>query len=305
MLPPTNHLTQYRRKPLLTTAVICFSTSALVASGEATFNKDFGANDILPFLIWTLPFAGVIALTKGKLGDASRRLPILLRYAVAVAIGIATGVLWTYIVAFFLGAWFGAFSFPVLSCWIAGGVCGMIVGGSNYKNGKQSVTLEWVITAVLCLGAITIPRYLVDFLSKNQKLEVVAVKLKSGSESLAVREVFDPALSNEDVARLKSLGLSGQVAFAGGSGFVGRGKPARTLIIMQRQLKGTVELPQPDGVEVIYIQGEDGWKMYPSDAPTLPRTIRLWADERDPARATLYSIERADGSRQNGTLFTW
>ncbi|HEY9404528.1 MAG TPA: hypothetical protein VIQ24_17860 [Pyrinomonadaceae bacterium] len=311
MLPSTNRLTQYRWKPLLTAAVICFGTSALVAGAEVVFNRNFGASDILPFLIWTLPFAGVIALTKGKLADASRRLPILLRYAVAVAVGIAAGVLWTYIVAFFLGAWFGAFSFLVLPCWIAGGASGMILGIGGYKSMKQSMLVELVFITAICLSAVIAPKYLFDFLTENQRLEVVSISWQPDPEPLNVREGSERGLpdnfklADEDLSKLKSLGLTGQVAFDGSSGFIGQGKHARTLIVMQRQLKGTVELPQPDGVEVIYIQGEDGWKMYPSDAPTLQRTIRLWADERDPARATLYSIERADGSRQVGTLFTW
>jgi hypothetical protein len=116
-------------------------------------------------------------------------------------------------------------------------------------------------------------------------------------------------LSNEDVVNLKSLGLTGQVSYAGSSGVVGLGKQTseskRILIVMQSQLKEPVELKQPNGGNVIYIQNDDGWKMYPSDTPTLERTIRLWADEKDPAWATLYSIELANGTRQGGTLFTW
>jgi hypothetical protein len=158
---------------------------------------------------------------------------------------------------------------------------------------------------------MTVPKYLFDSLSNNQKVEVVSVKWKPSLEPLTVQDSSSLnvpnnfRLSNEDVANLKSLGLTGQIAYAGSSGFVGRGKPTRVLIVMQRQLKEPVELKQPNGVDIIYIQNEDGWKMYPSNAPTLERTIRLWADEQDPTWATLYSIERADTTRQDGTLFTW
>ncbi len=304
MLPSTRHSPQSRWQPVLTAAVVCLAFSVLVAVAQVILNRGFGAGDLLPLFLWSLPFAVIIALGKKKLMDSLRQLSLPLRYVLSVTVGIAGGVLWTYVVAFFLGAWFGAFSFPVLSCWIAGGASGMSVG-NIYQGGKQSIIGELAIAAVLCLGAVAVPKYLFDLSAKNQRLQVTAVKWQPGPEPLTAQQVFDFKLSNEDVARLESLGLTGHVTFAAGSGFVGRGKSARVLIVMQRQLKESVELPQPDGVEVIYIQGEDGWKMYPSDAPTLQRAIRLWADEQDPTWATRYSIERADGSRQGGTLFTW
>jgi hypothetical protein len=311
MTPSTNPLMQPHRNPLLTVAIICFGISALMAGAEVAFNGGFGASDILPFLIWTLPFAGVIALSKEKLTNSVRRLSILVRYAVAVAAGIAAGLLWTYIVAFFGGAWFGAFSFPILSCWVVGGASALILGTAGYKSRKRSVLVELTIIAALTLGSMTVPKYLFDFLTENQRLEVVSISWQPDPAPLNVREGSERGLPNNfkladaDLSKLKSLGLTGQVAFDGSSGFIGRGKHARTLIVMQRQLEETVELPQPDGVEVIYIQGKDGWKMYPSDAPTLQRTIRLWADKRNPNWATRYSVERVDGSRQGGTLLTW
>ncbi|MGI8493842.1 MAG: hypothetical protein ACR2L1_00835 [Pyrinomonadaceae bacterium] len=145
----------------------------------------------------------------------------------------------------------------------------------------------------------------------NQKLEVVSVKWKPGLESLAVQDSSNLNISNtfrlskEDVANLKSTGITGQIDYAGSSGFVGRGKPVKVLIVMQYQLKEPVELRQPKGVNVIYIQNNDGWKMYPPNAPTSERTIRLFADEKDPTWATRYSIERVDKTLQGGTLFTW
>ncbi len=150
-------------------------------------------------------------------------------------------------------------------------------------------------------------------LSSNQKLEVVSVKWKFSLEPLTVQDSSNLpnnfGLTNEDAANLKSLGLTGQIAFAGSSGVVSldnsEGKPARVLIVMQHQLKESIKLKQPNGVDLIYVQNEDGWKMYPSNAPTLERTIHLWADEKNPTWATRYSIERPDNTLQGGTLFTW
>jgi len=150
-------------------------------------------------------------------------------------------------------------------------------------------------------------------LSSSQKVEIVAVKWKFSLEPLTVQDSSNLSnnfrLSNEDISSLKSLGLTGQIAYAGSSGVVGvdnsKDKPARVLIVMHHQLKESVELKQPDGVDVIYIQNENGWKMYPSNAPTLERTIHLSVDEKDPNWATRYSIEHPDKTLQGGTLFTW
>ncbi len=43
------------------------------------------------------------------------------------AIGVLTGVLWTFAAALILGGWIGAFSFPVLYCWAIGGLLGGLV----------------------------------------------------------------------------------------------------------------------------------------------------------------------------------
>lgn len=306
-----NHSTSNGWQAFLLPAAVCGAVSTLTAAATVVLNRGFGTGDLLPFLLWTLLFAAVIGFIKEKLTDLLPRFSVPLKYAVAAIIGMAGGVLWTYIVAFFLGVWFGAFSFPVLPYWMAGGASGMITGTVNDKSRRRSALVDLTLITALCLGSIVIPKYLVNSLSNNQRLEVVSVRWKPSTQPLTIQEASshdipdDFKLSNQDLVKLKALGLTGQAAFDGSSGFVGRGKHARALIVMQRPLTEGIELPQPDGVEVIYIQGEDGWKIYPSNAPTLQRTIRLWPDERDQTWATLYSIERADGSRQGGTLFTW
>lgn len=311
MFLPIDNIVQHRWKFLLMTAVVCFLTAAVMSGIIVVINMGFGASDLLPFLVWSLPFAIVIALVKKGLMDILHQLSLLLRYIVAAVIGIIGGVLWTYIVAFFLGEWFGAFSFPVLPCWIASGASGLIIGTSSHKNEGRPAVIELLLVIMIGLCSMTVPKYLFDSSSNNQKIEVVSVKWKSSLDPLTVQDSSNlnvpdnSRLSNEDMTNLESLGLSGQIDYAGSSGFVGRGKPTRVLIVMQHQLKEPVELKQPNGVNVIYIQNEDGWKMYPSDAPTLERDIRLWADERNPTWATLYSIERADTTRQGSTLFTW
>ena len=147
---------------------------------------------------------------------------------------------------------------------------------------------------------------------QEQQLEVKSVKWQPGSGELRSFEVLGQRLTNADVERLRALGLSGSVTFAG-SGIYGSGPPgtnedrpnAYVLIVLQRPVKEPVNLAQPDRTKVIYVQTDDGWRMYPSDAKTLQRKIRLAPDPRDPEFATLYMVDHPDGSKQGGTLITW
>jgi hypothetical protein len=51
---------------------------------------------------------------------------------------------------------------------------------------------------------------------------------------------------------------------------------------MQRPVTDVVELKEPDATSVVYVQGDHGWRMFPADAPTLKRTIRLEPVPYDP-----------------------
>lgn len=161
----------------------------------------------------------------------------------------------------------------------------------------------------LAWGTLFVPK---NRSPQEQQLEVKAIKWQPGSGELRAIEVLEQTLTNTDFERLRALGLSGSVAFVG-SGIYGSGpsvtnedRPkAYVIIVLQRPVKEGVNLDQPDRTNVIYVQTNDGWKMYPSDAKTLQRKIRLAPDSRDPEFATLYMVDHPDGSKQGGTLITW
>ncbi|GIU83014.1 MAG: hypothetical protein D6823_15525 [Chloroflexi bacterium] len=290
---------QNRWKSFLIAAVACFLTSVAMSVVAITANKGFGYSDIMPFLILTLPLVIIIAAVKAMLIGILRWFPLVFRYIVAGIIGVIGGLLWAIIVAIYMGPWFSAFSFPVHLCWMVGGASGMIVGSNSYL--RRALIAELAVIAVIGFGFLTMPRYISDLLSKNQTLEVVGFVWKPGPEPLSVENMdFD---LDEEVAKLASIGLTGQLRYRGKS-TVGRGKHVKVVIVMQRQVEEKVELKQPYGVDVVYVQTDDGWKMYPPDAPTLERTIRLSVDKERP-NSTEISIERADGSREGWTFARW
>ena len=105
---------------------------------------------------------------------------------------------------------------------------------------------------------------------------------------------------------LREIGLTGKLSIFGGGQYGKGNKDSRAIIVMQRQLnKRTVDLPQPDRVTVIYVQDENNnWRMYPSNAPTLNRNIRLEVPAHKP-NITDYWVELAGGARQGAQAFFW
>lgn len=282
----------------------CFLVSGVLAALAVLFNDGRGATDLIPFLVWTFAFGVTVGFIKESVRDRLLRFPTAARYVVALAAGVLLGTTWTYILYAYYGHWAGAFSFPILPCWVAAGASGMLINLSPHNTVRQFRFLELTCIAILSLSILALGKPLSTFMTGDQSVEVVSLKWLPGPQPLTLRDSDVERLGGRP-GLLQDTGISGALTFSASSGEVGRGKPARAVIIMYRQLNEPVSLPQPDGTEIIYVQREDGWSKYPADAPVSDRKINLWADPGDSNRTTRYSVERADGSHQGGTLFIW
>lgn len=297
----THELVMVRWKGPLVSAFTCVAAAMLLAAAKVAFQSGFGASDLVPFFFWTIPLSVVIGLVKTGLVTVLRGRSAVITYATSGIIGAVAGLLWTYLVASSLGPYFGAFSFEVLTCWIVGGASGLIIA---WNGAALSLPVSIAIVILIWFSGLLADRPIMRLLSGSRQIEVVAVKWKPGPDSLSNPPILGMKLSDADLERLKSIGLTGQVEFAS-SGGSGEGKRGRAIIVMSHQLRQSASLPQPDDCEVVYLQTREGWKMYPLNAATLGRNIQLWPDEREPERVTRYLIENADGTRQAGTLATW
>jgi hypothetical protein len=293
-----------RWKVALVAAFICLGVSMLLASAKVAIRGGFGAGDLLPFFLWTLPLCLLIASIRNTLDPLLRTRSVPLTYALNLIAGTITGVLWTYLVAFWLGPYFNAFSLEVLSSWMVGAASGLIVTSKYHQRTGRSLPISLAIVVVILLVGLVADRPLFRLQSNGQRLELVVVKWTPGSQALSNPPVLGGKLTDAELEQLKSIGLTGQVE-SGGPGFFGEGKRGKAMIVISQQLKQPTTLPQPDGSELIYLQTPEGWKMYPTNAATLSRIIELWPDEREPERVTRYAVQNADGSRQGGTLATW
>jgi hypothetical protein len=110
-------------------------------------------------------------------------------------------------------------------------------------------------------------------------------------------------LSPTDVEQIEAVGLRGEVSVYTANDRYGSGKKSHVTIVMQRPITDVVELREPDATSVVYVQSDHGWRMFPANAFTLKRTIRLEPVPYDPNSPgafpqTSVMVELSTGARQ-------
>jgi hypothetical protein len=126
-------------RPSRVAGLVSVVSAVICAAVYLSLNDWFGAGDLPAMLVWSLPLGALVAITVGRalprVSGRSQRARII----VLAAIGVLTGVLWTFAAALILGGWIGSFSFPVLYCWAIGGLLGGLVAT---RIDSQERTLE-------------------------------------------------------------------------------------------------------------------------------------------------------------------
>ena len=144
---------------------------------------------------------------------------------------------------------------------------------------------------------------------ENQSSFFAPIQLLRGSDELEIEDAglwLQSRLNTDDFNHLQSLGLKGKLR-AGGWGTLGSAPyRARTLIVAQHQIREAVDLPQPDGCEVIYYQMGDEWRKFPEEAPVLKKRFRLSIDRANENLTNIWH-EASFGSEagSGGGAFDW
>jgi len=138
----SNHQTQAAKGHsklllFLISSMCCIGSAIIAEQCYVAWRDGFGAGDIRAFIFWLVQLSVVVGIIAIALGAQQCR--PWLRQTLSLIIGLSGGYLWTWFVAFALGPWFGAFSFPVLYFWTFGAVVGLVFGGLyvNLYNGQQ------------------------------------------------------------------------------------------------------------------------------------------------------------------------
>ena len=106
-----------------------------------------------------------------------------------------------------------------------------------------------------------------------QSLQVEIMRLAPGPEEITAEN--NRGLTTTEVEVLRSLGLRGEL-HGGIQSFSGGGeKQARALILFRGPISNKVVLREPKATDVVYVQEGESWNMYPTNAPTLRKTITL------------------------------
>lgn len=160
----------------------------------------------------------------------------------------------------------------------------------SFQNGPIA-PWHWAIVSIWALSLIVGNSQTAYAIHKVRSLNDPAIDLVffkwtpdtagNGEELRVARGPYDtfPYLKDEELNQLRAAGLTGTVHPCGSNMLPGFGPHVRVVIIMSRGLRETVDLPKPAKDNILYIQTEEGWKAFPSSAPTLPRTIRLSLSE--------------------------
>lgn len=112
-----------KKRTLVPIAAIVFAIASLAtAIAFLATHQWFGAGDLRSFSIWSAILAMPVAFIAVFYGRLVVRMNQYIAYALALVIGVILGYVVTLVVWRMLGPWFGAFSFPVFYCWLAGAI---------------------------------------------------------------------------------------------------------------------------------------------------------------------------------------
>jgi MFS family permease len=119
-------------------------TGAGIPAGMAAeLGIGFPVGDFFAFAIWSVGLALLVSVVSGFTSSWLRsHVASYVKFISVGSIGAATGIIWSTIVASILGQWIGAFSFPVLYCWIGGAVlgsCSQVLIASGRRDNRRGL----------------------------------------------------------------------------------------------------------------------------------------------------------------------
>jgi len=118
---------------------------------------------------------------------------------------------------------------------------------------------------------------------KDPKLQLYFVKWTPAEGEVREEPIGKPVpsahyLTDLEIEELRAAGLTGTLQTCGHTGHEYPPPPPETrrfVIVMARPSRETIDLPKPAFVDILYLQTDEGWKVFPPSAQTVTRTVRL------------------------------
>jgi hypothetical protein len=283
-------------------SLVGLMTTSIVAGGSYILGTWLGRNiqNLTEVIYLGVPFAvllGLAAVTPPIAATVrSHATPS------AVPVGSVLGLLYTILVFGFVARAPLGVLVQALSCWVAAGICGMLVLATSGRSRKVLAIVG------VCLVAIFVPKPVFNTLTHNQRLTVVFIlpswEKEGAARPNAVSFASDAearAAGNEAIERVHAVGLGGdfRVAYLSRQG---EGKQSLAIIVMMRPVEGPTALAEPNGSTIVYVQRPGAWSKYPPDAPTLRRAIEIWSAGTRNDVLAYFSIPDATGVSVNGRI---
>jgi hypothetical protein len=190
------------------------------------------------------------------------------------------------------------FEFQIASCWIATGALAMLV------TLTRRTPRVLVSVAVICVLAVVLPSPIFNFARHNQELTVAFVVPANPGTIVAkpprigysgggcLNNAGTDAVEAHVLDAVRKAGLPGPYRVAGVAR-CGTGKKALQIIVLNPPVPADTQLPQPDGTELIYVSGPDGWHTIPAQARTLGRNVEIHGPKSGDRWMAFYWIHTA------------
>jgi hypothetical protein len=187
----------------------------------------------------------------------------------------------------------------------------ILVASAAVSSSKRTFAARLALIGAVAVWSFYIPAILgyASVRLSDQELGLTVLLWTPSTSPLVIQQPAQSPntpstrLSARDVEQIEAAGLRGELSFYAANDRYGSGKKSHITIVMQRPITDPVELKEPDATSVVYVQGDHGWRMFPADAPTLKRTIRLEPIAYGPNSPGAYPqtsvmVELSSGARQ-------
>lgn len=197
-----------------------------IATSFLAANNWVGAGDLTAMVVWSLPLVLFVRLAFGPVLRRMAAAPIYLRYLVLTLLGALLGTIWTSLAYMVLGGWIFAFSFPVLLCWVGGGLLAGVLAG--WLTSPRSWPAAVVLTSLTVLALVGTTVY------ANAPESRVRVVLAPGLTDSQVQQFWEEVIGEKTV-RTRGHSMRDGIS---GAGVVGYEKGAPVIeVSLQRHLR--------------------------------------------------------------------
>jgi hypothetical protein len=246
----------------------------------------------------------VLVVVGIALARALAQRPMWVGLVIGATVGIGVGFVWTVTNASWLGPWFGAWSFPVVLCWMTGGALGLAAAATSPSaNGWRRIAAESVTYLLVAVAAPYLYRPALAYLRHDQHLTFVYGRIRPATAGPELDDSMELLVPGEKEL-LAHAAIGGFVEVVGSHAANTAEQPrARMLVFLRRPVDRVHRLLQPDATTVVYIQEDHGFRRFPPDAKVRSdRAVELYPEK---SNETAYWVEQASGARSGASAIRW